>query len=62
MRASVNPEICIGCTLCTQICPEVFKMDGDKSTAYKNPVPDDLKEACERAAKECPVNAITIEA
>lgn len=61
MKASVNPDVCIGCTLCTEICPEVFKMEDDKSVAYKNPVPDDSKEACRNAARECPVTAITIE-
>jgi len=25
----VDQEACIGCELCTQICPEVFRMEGD---------------------------------
>jgi len=62
MIASVDPEICIGCTLCTQTCPGVFKMENDKSIAYRNPVPDGLKGSCEKAAEGCPVGAITIEA
>ncbi|PIU41354.1 MAG: ferredoxin [Candidatus Omnitrophica bacterium CG07_land_8_20_14_0_80_42_15] len=61
MKASVDPEICIGCTLCTQTCPGVFKMKDGKSIAYKNPVPDAFKEACKNAAQECPASAIMIE-
>lgn len=61
MRANVDPEKCIGCTLCTQVCPEVFKMDDDKSVAYMNPVPEEVKHACKEAADQCPVNAITID-
>ncbi|MCX5697445.1 MAG: ferredoxin [Candidatus Omnitrophica bacterium] len=61
MKVFVNPEVCIGCTLCTQICPEVFKMHEDKSTVYVNPVPEKLKDSCRQAVESCPVNAITQE-
>lgn len=61
MRAIVDPEKCIGCTLCTQVCPEVFKMGDDKAVAYLDPLPKELVEKCGRAASDqCPVNAITI--
>lgn len=61
MKAKVNPDLCIGCTLCTQTCPEVFKMDNDKSVAYVAIVPKNVEDACRKAADECPVTAITIE-
>lgn len=51
---------CIGCTLCTQTCPEVFRMEGDKAVAYVGTVPKNLEDAARQAAQECPVNAITI--
>ncbi|MDD4900098.1 MAG: ferredoxin [Candidatus Omnitrophica bacterium] len=60
MRAVVDPDKCIGCTLCTQICPEIFKMEGDKAVAYLNPVPDKLINSCRQAAEQCPVEAISI--
>ena len=34
MKACVDPDICIGCSLCVQTCPEVFKMETDKAVAY----------------------------
>jgi ferredoxin len=59
MRAVVDSEKCIGCTLCTQICPEVFKMEGEKAIVYVNPVPQELEASCREAAQQCPVEAIT---
>jgi ferredoxin len=61
MKAKVDPEVCIGCTLCTQICPKVFKMEGDKAIAYVDIVPKELEAACRQAADDCPVAAITAE-
>ena len=61
MIAKVDPDICIGCTLCVQTCPEVFHMDGDKAVAAKNAVPKEAEKTCRQAADECPVSAITIE-
>lgn len=62
MKAIVDPEKCIGCTLCTQICPEVFRMNDDKAEAYLDPVPAELISRCAQAANDqCPVNAIRLE-
>jgi len=61
MRAIVNKETCIGCTLCVQLCPDVFKMEGDKATSYADPVPEGAGQCCTDAADQCPVNAITVE-
>ncbi|MDD5439762.1 MAG: ferredoxin [Candidatus Omnitrophica bacterium] len=60
MRATVDPDVCIGCTLCTEICPDVFRMEGDKAVAYADPVPDKARELCKNAASQCPVNAIAV--
>lgn len=60
MKAFVNPGICIGCTLCIQNCPAIFKMDKDKAMAFVNPVPQEDQECAKKAAEECPVQAITL--
>lgn len=62
MKERVDPDICIGCTLCTQSCPDVFRMEGDKAVAYVAVVPKAVEAACKQAADECPVAAIIIEA
>lgn len=61
MKAVVDPEKCIGCTLCVQTCPEVFRMEEDKAVAYADPVPPEKEESCREAAESCPVDAIAVE-
>lgn len=26
---AIDPDCCIGCEVCTQVCPEVFRMDAE---------------------------------
>lgn len=61
MRAIVDPDVCTGCELCTQTCPEIFKMENDKAVAYVHPVPPESIESCRQAAADCPLEAIKIE-
>ena len=61
MKAVVDPEICIGCGLCPQVCPEVFRMEGDKAVAYVSPVPAAFESTAKEGAEQCPVAAIRIE-
>ena len=61
MKARVDPELCIGCTLCVSTCPEVFKMQEDKAVVYLAVVPKEAEENCKKATDECPVTAIFIE-
>ncbi|MGR3220668.1 MAG: ferredoxin [Candidatus Anammoxibacter sp.] len=60
MVAKVDGDACTGCEMCTQTCPEVFEMDGDKSIAKDGNVPEDAEESCKQAAEECPVEAIAV--
>ncbi|UJS18129.1 MAG: ferredoxin [Candidatus Jettenia sp.] len=60
MKAKVDQDVCIGCALCTQICPEVFRMEGDKSVVYVDIVPKEVEDACREASNECPVSCIYI--
>jgi ferredoxin len=60
--AYVDPDVCTGCTLCTEICPEVFVMEGDVAVARNADynalgVADKAREA----ADSCPVAAIVLD-
>jgi ferredoxin len=60
MTAVVDQETCIGCGLCVETCPEVFKMiDGDKAVSKVKTVSAGLEDKCREAAENCPVSAIT---
>lgn len=61
MKAKVDNDLCTGCGLCADSCPEVFEMEDDIAKVIANPVPADQEEACRDAADNCPVEAITIE-
>lgn len=58
MKVKVNPDLCIGCTLCVGTCPEVFRMEEDKTVGFVKEVPAQAQDSCRRAAEDCPVTAI----
>lgn len=62
MKASIDRDGCIGCELCSEICPDVFRMDDEGlAEVYVNPIPEDAEESAQEAADNCPVEAITVE-
>ncbi|MBN2411548.1 ferredoxin [candidate division KSB1 bacterium] len=61
MKAAVDPDLCTGCELCVDTCPEVFEMDDDVAKAIVDVVPEDVEDAAVEAAESCPAEAITIE-
>ena len=60
MKAFVDPDLCIGCTQCAGICPEVFSMEGTLAVAQPGVLPGELVPAAIDAAQNCPVSAIAI--
>ena len=60
MKAVVNNE-CIGCGLCEETCPKVFKMSDEIAQVIANPVPEDAEDCTREAADDCPAEAIEIE-
>ena len=61
MKVSVDADLCTGCELCIDTCPEVFEMADDVSKAKVDVVPADVEDSAREAAEDCPVEAIIIE-
>lgn len=61
MKAMVNEELCVGCELCVNTCPEVFQMQDGKAVVIADEVPEDAEESCKKSQEDCPVEAISIE-
>lgn len=61
MKATVDAEKCVGCGVCEEICPEVFKMEEDKAVVHASPVPEGAEDKCKQAGETCAPNAINIE-
>lgn len=57
MKYHVN-ENCIGCGLCTTICPEVFSMGNEGMAEAVEADVKECKESAEEAKNSCPVEAI----
>lgn len=58
MKYFVN-ENCIGCGLCTEICPDVFSLnDEGVSVAVNADVSSELEKSADEALASCPVAAI----
>jgi ferredoxin len=61
MKAIVDEDLCTGCELCTQTCPDVFEMVDDVAKVIGDSVPADAEDSAKQAAEECPVEAIKFE-
>lgn len=62
MKAKVDRDACIGCELCTTICPQVFEMDDEQiAIVVKDPVPTNVETEAKEAEESCPTSAISIE-
>jgi len=63
VKAFVDEDICSGCGVCVEICPDVFALDEEAGLAKvkANPVPVSAELSCRSAKEQCPVEAIIIE-
>ncbi len=66
MKVTVSQEGCIGCGMCIDICPEVFKYNDDFKSevipeALSENMPEDLKAKIVESKEACPVDAIAAE-
>ena len=53
-------DMCIGCGACAGVCPENWKLEGDKSKPLKNKITDVDLECNKKAEEICPVRCIKI--
>ncbi|MBU4533302.1 MAG: ferredoxin [Eubacteriales bacterium] len=59
MRVEVDPDLCISCGVCVEVCPDVFEWDDEeKARAAEDEVSDDLEECAHEAVEGCPTEAI----
>lgn len=72
MKIIQNKETCIGCGLCAEYCPKLWKISYDdgkveligskkKGDVYVLEVDGKIAKENEPCARDCPVNAIKIE-
>jgi ferredoxin len=61
MKACIDADLCTGCELCVQSCPEVFEMADDVAEVIGDSIPAGSEDSAKQAAEECPVEAIKIE-
>lgn len=61
MKAVVDSDLCTGCGLCSDVCPEVFELEGEVAIVIVDEVPEDAEDTAQEAAESCPVEAITLE-
>lgn len=61
MKPIVDEELCIGCGLCQDTCPDVFLLEDDGLAHVINESPGpELYAEVREAAEVCPVEAISI--
>lgn len=61
MKAAIDRSGCIGCGLCAEICPEVFRMAEDDLAEVYADVNDETEDAAAEARDSCPVSVISLE-
>ncbi|MFA5636592.1 MAG: ferredoxin [Anaerovoracaceae bacterium] len=61
MKAVIDRDGCIGCGLCADICPEVFRMADDGLAEVHGQVTDGNYDSAKEAEESCPTSVITVE-
>lgn len=60
MNALIERDGCIGCGLCCEICPEVFRIADDNFAMVYAPVLEQNLSSAREAEQSCPVAVIRV--
>ena len=58
-KVTVDDSTCVGCGLCEQLCPEVFKLNSDGIAQVK--ASECKQHNLSEVAEQCPASAIKVE-
>lgn len=61
MKAIVSEDLCVGCELCVNTCPDVFEMVDGKAIVKGDTVAQDAEDSCKKSQEDCPVDAIELQ-
>ena len=60
MEITVDPDKCIACQSCVELCPDLFECPEDVAVVKANPVPAEQEDCAKEAVDICPIEAIII--
>ncbi len=60
IQVKIDKNKCLGCEICTVICPEIFKVKYSSVEAVAGLVPKKFYEKCVKASESCPSEAILV--
>lgn len=61
MKVTVDKDLCIGCGLCENICPEVFELKDNIAVVKTDVISPENEKTVKQAANDCPTEAIKIQ-
>jgi len=62
LKVVIDKPACCGYGICAEICPEVYKLDGNGIVFVENEiVPEGLEEKAREGAEACPQSALAVE-
>ncbi len=60
MKVHVDPDLCISCGACVDICPDVFDWNEEGIAQEQvDEVPEDFEDQAKEAVESCPTDAIS---
>ncbi|MDR3230211.1 MAG: ferredoxin [Synergistaceae bacterium] len=60
MKIFLDQQKCIGCGVCSQVCPEVFRVN-EETSVTEVLSPDSDNPCVQEAESSCPVSCIRVE-